>query len=580
MWTGIAFEDVPRLDRDSLPVDQPLAGPMLILEDTGTIVVEPGWTVRRMAVDAIVEITRDDTNEARPALDDGSSVRPDPVELELFHGRFASIAAEMGAVLRRTAQSTNIRDRLDFSCAVFDAEGALVTNAPHIPVHLGAMSETVRALVQRHPRPKPGTVFATNDPAAGGSHLPDITVISPVHDERGTLSFFVACRGHHADVGGSSPGSMPPDSTRLEQEGVVLRELVLVDEGKWRHDELHAVLTRGPHPARRPAQLEADLRAQVAANRRGEQRLHELITRHGNVRVARYMQWIQDNAATRVEEAIDVLPDGVREFEDHLDDGTRIHARVTIEGRHMSIDMSGSADTHPGNLNAPRAVTVAAVIYVLRCLVGREIPLNSGCLRPIALRIRPGSLLDAPAGAAVASGNVETSQRIVDVLLGALGLAAASQGTMNNLSFGDEAFGYYETLAGGAGATPQAAGASAVHTHMTNTRMTDPEVLEARFPVRVITNAVRTETGGDGLHRGGDGMVRELELLAPLRVSMISERRSRAPFGLAGGAAGVPGQNSLDGEPLPNRFSIALQPGQRLRVETPGGGGWGTPDDS
>ncbi|HTM21776.1 MAG TPA: hydantoinase B/oxoprolinase family protein, partial [Kofleriaceae bacterium] len=492
---------------------------------------------------------------------------------------YMSIATQMGEALRRTAVSTNIRERLDFSCAVFDSAGGLVANAPHIPVHLGAMGESIRAVLAAHPSPPPGSVYVTNDPSAGGSHLPDVTVVTPVHDpSTSDLLFFTASRGHHADVGGTTPGSMPPFSHSLAEEGVVFRCLPIVADGRFDAAAARAALSAGPYPARRPADNLADLQAQIAANRTGAALLEQLAARWGRATVLAYMGHVQDNAAAEVARRIAAIPDGVHRFADALDDGTPIAVTLRVAGSTMEIDFAGSGGESDGNLNAPRAVAVSAVIYVLRCLVGAPIPLNAGCLRPVTIRIPEPSLLAPSPGRAVCGGNVETSQRIVDVLLGALGAAAASQGTMNNLPLGAADWGYYETIAGGAGATPTAPGASGVHTHMTNTRITDPEVLEARFPLRVTEMALRRGSGGAGRHAGGDGVIRELELLAPMRVSILSERRDRAPFGLAGGSSGAPGRTLLDGRPLPGKASVDAARGARIRIETPGGGGWGRSD--
>jgi len=571
MWTGTSLESVPVFLRDTLPAATALTGPALILDSTSTLALDPGWTLA-VSPDGTLLVRHSDTAAAAVHL--AASVRdtdtPDAVRLEVYGNLFMSIAEQMGAALRRTAVSTNIRERLDFSCAVFDSGGGLVANAPHIPVHLGAMGETIRSLLEEHPRPEPGTVFASNDPAAGGSHLPDITVITPVHDERGELLFFTASRGHHADVGGVTPGSMPPFSTSLAEEGVVLRHVAIVRGGVLDRD---AILARFAS-ARRPLDNLADLEAQVAAGRAGERLVRAAIERHGS-EVLAYMRHVQDQAAALVARAIAALPDGVRRFEDALDDGTAIACAVEKRGDRLVVDFAGTGPEHPGNLNAPRAVTVAAVLYAMRCLVGAPIPLNAGCLRPVDLRIPAPSLLAPRAGRAVCGGNVETSQRVVDVLLAALGAAAASQGTMNNLTFGDDRLAYYETICGGAGATPRAAGASAVHTHMTNTRITDPEVLEARFPVRLRRFAIRRGSGGRGARPGGDGVIRELELLAPLHVSIVSERRRRAPFGLDGGGPGAPGRNRLDGRDLDGAASVDAPAGALLTIETPGGGGHG-----
>lgn len=614
--------------REDLPVDAPLAGPLLVLEDTGSLVVEPGFVLRRRPDDLVVledargvpgaadsserrtsepadSASENDEQAARldgrqdgpsgAALDTrpdagpdaqpdpGPEARPvaapDPVRLEVFGNLFMSIAERMGAVLQRTALSTNIRDRLDFSCALFDGAGQLVANAPHIPVHLGSMGASVRAVRARHPRMAPGDVFVTNDPADGGSHLPDITLVAPVFV--GERRFFVASRGHHADVGGVTPGSMPPFSTRLVEEGVVFRGVPLLRGGELEEAAVRAVLEGGSHPARRPEENLADLQAQLAACRTGARLLEEACAREGAEAVAAYMGHVQDQGEAAVREALAALDLEGRSFEDALDDGSVIHVRLAraADGR-VRIDFRGSAAAHPGNLNAPRAVTTACVLYVLRTLVERPIPLNAGCLRAVELVVPPGSLLDPPAGAAVAGGNVETSQRIVDVLLGAFGRAAASQGTMNNLTLGDGRFGYYETVAGGAGAGEGWDGGSAAHTHMTNSRITDPEILEQRFPVRVRRHALRRGSGGAGRWRGGDGVVRELEALRPLQVSVLSERRARAPWGLAGGAPGAKGRNVLvraDGseEELGGRLGVELVPGEAIRLETPGGGGYG-----
>ena len=576
---GHRWIDAELHGRESLGRDASIEGPCVVVSDTGTLWIPDGWRLRARPVEdlglALVAEHLVATEDLRPQSD---HTRPEPVALELFHRRFAGMAEEMGAVLERTALSTNIRDRRDFSCAIFDAEGGLVANAPHIPVHLGAMSETVRAVAAAHPEAKPGEVYASNDPAAGGSHLPDITVVTPVFDASGERRFYVASRGHHADVGGITPGSMPPHSKSLADEGVVFRAMTIVRDGALQRDRILARLAAGPHPARRPDELLADLEAQIAANRRGEAALAELVERQGMERVQAYMRHIQDNAAASVREALAARPDARARFEDALDDGSPIVVTLDKRGDTMSIDFEGSAGQHPSNLNAPRAVGVAAVLYVLRSLVGDAIPLNSGCLEPITLRFPERSILNPGPEAAVVAGNVETSQRVVDVLLGALGLAAASQGTMNNLSFGTRAWGYYETLGGGAGATSRSAGADAVHTHMTNTRLTDPELLEARYPVRLVRFARRRGSGGRGRLRGGDGMIRSYEFLEPLTVSILSERRARAPFGLHGGESGQPGRNLLDGVALPGRSTFDVEAGQILTIETPGGGAWGTPE--
>jgi 5-oxoprolinase (ATP-hydrolysing) len=572
LWTGAAFEDVPLYDRDTLAPGAHIDGPAIVAEVTGSIVVERGFELTVIDDDRIAVRH---TGTAAPRAT--ATAEADPVQLEIFNNLFMSIASQMGAALQRTAVSTNIRERLDFSCAVFDASGGLVANAPHIPVHLGAMSESVRSTLDVHADPRPGDVYATNDPGAGGSHLPDITVITPVFDASGALAFFTASRGHHADVGGITPGSMPPFSRSLDEEGAVFRALRIVRDGRFDHDAVAAALAAGEYPARNPRDNIADLQAQIAANNTGARLLLDAIAHYGGDVVAAYMRHVQDNAAAQVAAEIAKLPDGEHSFEDRLDDGTPIRVTLRVLGAHMDIDFFRTGPQVDGNLNAPRAVTVAAVIYVLRTLVGAPIPLNSGCLRPIDLRIPAGSILDPKPGAAVCGGNVETSQRVVDVLLGALGRAAASQGTMNNLTFGDDRFGYYETIAGGAGAGPTFDGASGVHTHMTNTRITDPEILETRFPVRLVEFSLRRNSGGAGAHRGGDGVIRELELLRPMRVSVLSERRVFRPFGLAGGRSGKRGHNYLNGQELGGKATVVGETGDRIRIETPGGGGYGRP---
>lgn len=579
MWTGTDFADVPVFAREDIVPGTRIAGPALILEDTGTIALDPGFSVtcdgagRLLAVDhqPVVTHTGSHTDTAVAARD----VQVDPIRLEIFNNVFMSIATQMGHALQRTAMSTNIRERLDFSCAIFDPGGGLVANAPHIPVHLGAMSESIRGVLAAHPQPPPGAVFASNDPNAGGSHLPDVTVMTPVYDASGTeLLFFCASRGHHADIGGMTPGSMPPFSERLAQEGALLSALPIVTAGTFDEAGVRAVLAHGRYPARDPDCNVADLQAQIAANQAGARLLLELVARYGPATVHAYMSHVQDNAAARVQQAIAALPDGEHHFADALDDGSPVCVTLRVAGARMAIDFTGTGRQLDGNLNAPRAVTVAAVIYVLRALTGAPIPLNSGCLRPVDITIPRGSLLWPDGDRAVAGGNVETSQRVVDVLLGALGIAAASQGTMNNLTFGNEHFGYYETIAGGAGATATARGASGVHTHMTNTRITDPEVLESRFPVRLRQFSLRRDSGGVGRHRGGDGVIREFELTAPMRVSIISERRTRAPFGLRGGDPGAPGRNLHNDREVAGKASFDAQAGDRIRIETPGGGGY------
>jgi 5-oxoprolinase (ATP-hydrolysing) len=586
--------------REDLASGHALAGPALILEATGTVVLDPGSTLR-VDDEGVLRLQheRGGRLESRPTRSEpkaseggplheqgGAAVaadaleEADPVRLEVFGNRCMSIAEQMGAVLRNTSVSTNIKERLDYSCAVFDAQGGLVANAPHIPVHLGAMGETVAVARRRFPDLADGDVVVTNDPFAGGSHLPDVTVVTPVFAGARAPSFFVASRGHHADIGGTSPGSMPADSTTLEQEGVLIEPQRLVSAGQFDETRIRALLTGARYPARRPDDNIAELQAMVAANRAGARLLGAWVAEQGAEAIAVTMRQLQSAAAGKVRREIARLGDGDHRFADRMDDGTPVVVRLRVAGERMAIDFAGTGAAVRGNLNAPRAVVQAAVIYVLRSLVAERIPLNGGCLEPVSIEIPPGSLLDPPPGSAVVGGNVETSQRIVDVMLGAIGRVAASQGTMNNVAFGNERFGYYETIGGGAGAGDGFHGASGVHTHMTNTRITDPEILEARHPVRLVAFALRRGSGGAGRWRGGDGLVRRYRFLVPLTASLLTERRTTAPYGVAGGMPGATGRNTIvrrDGsvEELPSRAVVALDAGDELVVETPGGGGYG-----
>ena len=597
-FTTAVFDGQPMqtavFERTALPAGETISGPAILYEATSVICVEPGCSARILdnagvliTVDSHDSVSSGTTSSGSTSFCPGGD-RPDPVRLELMNGQFTSIAEQMGEALRRTAVSTNVRERLDYSCALFDDQGRLVVNAPHVPVHLGAMGETVRSVRRDHPRMEPGDVFVTNDPYRGGSHLPDITVVTPVFTGRPIPSFFVASRAHHADIGGIVPGSMPPFSTKLAEEGIRIDSRHLVAGGVSCEDSLRQLLGSGPYPSRNINDNLADLAAQAAANAQGAALLQRLCDVHGVDAVLEDMRAVHQAAERRMRQALSRLDDGEHAFEDRLDDGTVIRVSIRVSGDRAVIDFSGTADVHPGNLNANRAITTAAVLYSFRCLLDEDVPLNAGVLEPLDLIIPPG-LLNPPAGAtaeqspAMVGGNVETSQRIVDVLLGALELAAASQGTMNNLTFGDETFGYYETIGGGAGATPSARGADAVHTHMTNTRLTDPEVLEHRYPVRLKHFGIRHGSGGRGRFRGGDGIVRSLEFLKDLNVSMLSQRRTVAPWGLRGGDSGRCGRNTLqrrDGRisDLGGSFSVAVQAGDVLTVETPGGGAFGPED--
>ncbi|HXS27410.1 MAG TPA: hydantoinase B/oxoprolinase family protein [Steroidobacteraceae bacterium] len=577
-----------------------IAGPALIVAPHSTLVVEPGWTARPMANGEILlefeeAVRREVAGGAEPVAQARASLAPpmgaliEPSRIEIFNNLFMHVAEQMGEVLRQTAQSTNIKERLDYSCAVFDAAGGLVANAPHMPVHLGSMGASVRAVLAAHGgRMRRGDAWLLNSPYHGGTHLPDMTVVTPVfagHDAEASSAtaapdFFVASRAHHADIGGAAPGSMPAFSRRIEEEGALFEDFQLVERGRLRAAELEAHLLAPAYPARNPRQNLADLRAQLAANARGVIELERALREHGLEALHVGMHAVQENAAECVRRAIERLRPG--EFRCEMDGGQVIAVRIDIDrtlGR-ARIDFSGTSPQGAHNFNAPRAVSIAAVLYVFRTLVDRPIPLNEGCIAPLDIVIPPGSMLDPLPPAAVAAGNVETSQCIVDALYGALGALAASQGTMNNLTFGDERLQYYETIAGGSGAGPDFDGASAVQTHMTNSRLTDPETLEARFPVLVREFRIRRGSGGPGRHRGGDGAVRRLEFRARLAGALLANRRRVPPFGLAGGRDGAAGAARLirasgEVETLPATASFRLEPGDQLEILTPGGGGWG-----
>ncbi|WP_036251496.1 hydantoinase B/oxoprolinase family protein, partial [Methylibium sp. T29] len=519
-------------------------GPAVIAERNATTVVDPGWQAR-VTMQGALELARVRPRAPRTAL--GTEV--DPVRLEVFNNLFMNIAEQMGLRLQNTAHSVNIKERLDFSCALFDGGGELIANAPHMPVHLGSMSESIKTVIARNPRLLPGDVFVLNDPYHGGTHLPDITVVTPVflapHSSRLPEGegekplFYVASRGHHADVGGITPGSMPPFSRRIDDEGVLLDNFRLVEGGAtpWlREAELLAVLGAGPHPARNPAQNLADLRAQIAANEKGAQELRALVAQVGLETVQAYMQHVQDNAEESVRRVVTALAAtiGNGRYTLPLDNGAQIAVQVSVDAtaRSACIDFSGSsAQQDDGNFNAPKSVTMAAVLYVFRTLVGDDIPLNAGCLKPLRVVVPEGSLLNPRPPAAVVAGNVETSMCVTNALYGALGVMAASQCTMNNFTFGNERHQYYETVAGGSGAGPDFDGTAVVQTHMTNSRLTDPEVLEFRFPVRLDSYAIRHGSGGAGRHRGGDGGVRRLRFLEPMTASILSNGRRVPAFG-------------------------------------------------
>ncbi|MFO1129569.1 MAG: hydantoinase B/oxoprolinase family protein [Rhodospirillales bacterium] len=577
MWVEGGWRPVPVYDRRTLPPGQRLPGPAIVSEATATTVIEPGW-VGRVTDAADLVLARTVPLPRRKAL----GTDADPVMLEIFNNLFMSIAEQMGAVLANTAHSVNIKERLDFSCAVFDSEGGLVANAPHLPVHLGSMGESIRTVIrERTGQMQPGDSYVLNAPYNGGTHLPDITVITPVFDEAGrNLIFFVASRGHHADVGGITPGSMPAMSRSIDEEGALLDNVLLVREGHFREAEMRALLGQGRWPARNPDQNIADLQAQVAANACGTDALRRAVGEFGLTVVEAYMRHVQDNAEENVRRVIHRLDDGAFAYE--MDNGAwvRVAVRVDRTDRTAVIDFTGTTAQLANNFNAPTSVCHAAVLYVFRTLVDEEVPLNAGCLKPLTIVVPEGSLLAPRYPAAVVAGNVETSQVVTDALLGAVGAMAAAQGTMNNFSFGNADHQYYETICGGAGAGPDFDGADAVHTHMTNTRLTDPEVLEWRFPVLLRRFCVRRGSGGEGRHRGGAGVIREIVFREAMTATILSNHRRVPPFGLAGGAPGATGRNRVvrargGEEALAATATVDLAPGDAIIIETPGGGGYG-----
>lgn len=608
MWqsgpSGLVEVMTPVFDRGDLCTADKVLGPAIVAGELSTTIVDSGWAAVVLAdgqlllereIDVASSVSRGKQLETSGGGLNQPVLQADPVQLEIFNNHFAAIARQMGISLQMTSMSVNVKERLDFSCAIFTEVGDLVVNAPHIPVHLGAMSETVRGIIRLNHNVSPGDVFVTNDPFAGGSHLPDVTVVTPVFDENnaGLLLFWVASRSHHSEIGGISPGSMPANATNLAEEGVLIRNFKLVDgeSGDERFDELHSLLDLPPYPSRSPRENLADIRAQVAANRTGQRDLLSLVGRYSKEVVLAYTGFIQKAAERKIRSAISNMREGCFKFEDAMDNGATIRVEVEKQGDELSIDFSGTDLVLKGNLNANPAIVASAVIYVMRCLIDEDIPLNEGVMNPVSINLpecflNPASFDDPSLCPAVVGGNVETSQRIVDVLLGALQqaapeseISAASQGTMNNWLMGDSTFGYYETVGGGAGATPSQDGAHAVHTHMTNTRLTDPEVLETRYPAVLREFSIRNHSGGAGFRTGGNGMVREVEFLKPLTVSLLTNRRNNAPYGSDGGAQGKPGRNLLIGrdgpEELPNSCEVQVDRGDRLRIETPGGGGWG-----
>ena len=584
-----------------LPGDR-IVGPALVIEEGSTLVIDSGWEARVSSLNNI--ILQDTAAKIIKGPGEKTTEDVDLITLELFNNTFSSIAGQMGATLQKTALSTNVKERLDFSCAIFTAQGELVANAPHIPVHLGAMPASVKYIIETFPDMQPGQVYITNDPFNGGSHLPDVTLVTPVFDVKGKLLFFAANRAHHAEIGGITPGSMPPFARNLAEEGVLIKAFPFVSDDRASEEKLTELLRGARYPTRALTDNMADIHAQVAANQTGVARLLELVSRYGLEQVQNYMGHIQDAAENMMHRALLKIPPGEYSFRDYLEDGSPVVVNIRIthfrdmgtdKGK-VTVDFQGTGGVVEGSLNANPAIVSSAVLYCFRCLMEEDIPLNAGVLKPISIILPENCLLRPPVfhnpekSAAVSGGNVETSQRIVDAVFGALKVAAASQGTMNNISFGRKSHGkqaalsYYETIGGGAGAGEGFHGASAVHTHMTNTRITDPEVVEARYPVRINRFSVRRGSGGSGRFSGGDGIIREILFLEPLDVSLLTGRRNYAPYGLEGGRPGKKGRNLLinaDGREIDLAWAAVFnaRPGDILIIETPGGGGYGKKSD-
>ncbi|MGR3289788.1 MAG: hydantoinase B/oxoprolinase family protein, partial [Paracoccaceae bacterium] len=573
-----ALRDIPIYNRDSLPTGCSIVGPAIIKEATGTNVLETGWTGH---VDAWGNLILERNSKSPKASAAGTSV--DPILLEVFNNLLMSVADQMGATLANTSWSVNIKERLDFSCAIFDQRGDLVANAPHVPVHLGSMSDSIKTVMREFAGAvHPGDAYVLNSPFNGGTHLPDITVVTPIHvgDQ---VAFWLGSRGHHADVGGRTPGSAPPDSTHIEEEGVLIDNIRLVKGGQFQEADAVKALSAGRYPCRNITQNLADLKAQVAANETGRRELLKVVDHYSLDVVQAYMGHVQDNAEESVRQIVGTLGDG--KFNYKMDHGAviRVNIKVDRQAREAVIDFTVTSGQHSGNYNAPFSICRAVVLYVFRTMVGADIPLNEGCLKPLKIIAPPGSMLNPSYPAAVISGNTEVSQAMCNALYGALGVLACSQGTMNNFVWGNEKFQNYETIAGGTGAGPGFDGCDAVQSHMTNTRMTDPEILEKRFPVRLEEFSIRRNSGGAGKWRGGDGVYRRLRFLEPVTVTTLCSHRIVPPFGVDGGQPGSVGRNQAllpDGTvvPLKGNDEIALPADGVFEMFTPGGGGWGAPE--
>ena len=581
MFAYGAWADAPLVVRASMRAGDRLTGPAIIAEPNATTVIEAGWQAKLTEYNCLV-LSRITARKAVYAV--GTQV--DPVLLEVFNKLFMNIAEQMGLQLQNTAYSVNIKERLDFSCALFDADGNLIANAPHMPVHLGSMGESIKTVIRDNAGSmRQGDVFVLNDPYHGGTHLPDVTVISPVYLKGDKPSFYVGSRGHHADIGGTTPGSMPPFSTTIDEEGVQIVNFKLVDQGVLQEEKMLTLLRTGggttTYPSRNPAQNMADMKAQIAANQRGSQELQKMVDEYSLPVVEAYMRHVQDNAEEAVRRAIAKL-EGAGSFTLPLDNGAHIQVAIQLDPKTRSavIDFTGTSHQQINNFNAPRAVCMAAVLYVFRTLVDDDIPLNAGCLKPITVIIPEGSMLNPLPPASVVAGNVETSSCITNAIYGALGLMASSQQTMNNFTFGNERHQYYETISGGSGAGDGFKGTSVVQTHMTNSRLTDPEVLEFRFPVRLQSYEIRKNSGGKGQWTGGDGGVRRVEFLEPMTAGILSNGRLHGAFGAAGGGAGAVGINRVvrkigSIEELGHIGTAQMQVGDVFEIHTPGGGGFG-----
>ena len=577
MFVGGTWNKVPLYQRNDIAVGQQIDGPAIIAERTATTVVEQGWRAE-LTIRGECLLVRTAPRQKREAI----GTKADPVMLEVFNNLFMSIAEQMGATLANTAYSVNIKERLDFSCAIFAPDGSLVANAPHVPVHLGSMGASIKTVIRENSeRMKPGDAYVINAPYNGGTHLPDVTVVSPVYDKSGNhILFYVASRGHHADIGGRTPGSAPPDSTSIHEEGVLIDNFLMVENGVLKEEETLKLLNSGRYPCRNPAQNMADLEAQIAANSTGVNEVLKMIDQFGIEVVQAYMIHVQDNAEESVRRVLDRLTDGA--FVYPMDNGCQISVKIKVnkKAREAIIDFTDTSPQYEGNYNAPTAVCLAAVLYVFRCLVDDDIPLNEGCLKPLKVIVPRRSIISPEYPAAVIAGNTEVSQCVTDALFGALGVLASSQGTVNNFVWGNDKYQNYETICGGTGAGPDHPGTSAVHSHMTNTKMTDPEVLEWRFPVQVDSFSILKGSGGKGLFDGGEGIRREVKFLEAMKVTLLSSHRVTDPYGLAGGGAGARGNDYVcrsDGrvESLKGTDETDMKPGDTFVMETPGGGAFG-----